>query len=121
LTDGWEEMMIKVKSGSYLANKKQTMFTFWFQILTAFWVIAEVDATVKVAIVVGYAGTTADEDCTEEDKIGYHQNASTALSLKLLSENEVQKIAQYDQNISNLGMEVGRISFEMLDISTSIG
>jgi len=114
-------MMIKVESSSYLANKKQTMFSFWFQVLTAYWVIAEVDATIKVAIVVGDAGTAAGEDCTEEDKIGYHQNASTALSLKLLSENEVQKIAQYDQDISNLGMEVGRISFEVLDISASIG
>ena len=86
-------MMIKVESGSYLANKKQTMFTFWFQVLTAFWVITEVDATIKVAIVVEDAGTAADENCTEEDKIGYHQNVSTVLSFKLLSENEVQKIA----------------------------
>ena len=81
--------MIKVESGSYLANKKQTMFTFWFQVLTAFWVITEVDATIKVAIVVEDAGTAADEDCTEGNKIGYHQNTSTALSLKLLSENKV--------------------------------
>ena len=81
--------MIKVESGSYLANKKQTMFSFWFQILTAFQIITEIDTTVKVAIVVENAGTAADEDCTEGNKIGYHQNASTALSLKLLSENKV--------------------------------
>jgi len=63
-------MVIKVESGSYLANKKKTMFSFWFQVLIDFWVTAEVDATVKVAIVVEDAGTAADEDCTEEDKIG---------------------------------------------------